>query len=228
MGDSRVRQLTPNVIPVIKTWCKPGAKLYDFYEIAEGELSNLIEAQDEMPLVYVSAGICNLTLRIKSNHRGSPIDEIIVPSGEAAINEQIDSTKEALDDLQRFISRQGGLPILCTLYPMAIGDWNTVRLNQGKTTILSKADQYDDMQRTLEDMVEQVNASIIDLNRQNSTKTPLLNKALSHCRGNRRGPSYRYNLLCDGCHPTSKLNRDLAKSITKTIAINSTVLRARD
>ena len=227
LGDSRVRKLTPNQIPIIRTWSLPGAKVYDFYDLADGELSQQIERLDETPLVYVSAGICNLTERNRGSYQGLNIDEVTV-LGNNAREEQIETTKCALDDLQRFISRQGGIPVICTVYPMAIGDWNAHRLDQGRTSILTKADQYEEMQLNLEEMVQQINEEIIRINTTNKMKTPLLHKCLSHNRGNRRRSTYKYNLLTDGCHPSDKLVRDIRKSLTRTISLNSTVLRNMD
>ena len=226
LGDSRVRELTPNHLPVVKTWSLPGAKLYDFYDLADGELSQEIEALNDLPLVYVSAGICNLTERFRGTFEGLTLDEVTVPS--ETMQEQLETTKCALDDLQRFISRQGAVPVLCTVYPMAIGDWNTHRLNQGKTSLLRNAEKYNDMQSTLESMVAEINSEIVNINTANKMKTPMIHKSLSHNRGNSRKTTYRYNLLTDGCHPSNKLVRDISKSLTKTIALNSKALRAME
>ena len=140
LGDSRLRELTPNHLPIVKTWSLPGAKLYDFYDLADGELSHEIESLNDLPLVYVSAVICNLTERFRGTFQGLTLEEVTVPSSET-MQEQLEITKCALDDLQRFISRQGAVPVLRSVYPMAIGDWNTHRLNQGKTSILRTAEK---------------------------------------------------------------------------------------
>ena len=120
LGDSRVRAISREKVNIVKSWSILGAKLYDLYEVVEGELSTAIEEADEPPLVYVMAGICDLTLRIKSCYRDSLIDEVIIPPLES-INEVIEHSKNAIDDLSRFIFRHGGIPNFCTIYPMAPG-----------------------------------------------------------------------------------------------------------
>ena len=84
------------------------------------------------------------------------------------------------------------------------------------------------MQTTLESMVAEMNSEIINLNTTNKMKTPMIHKCLSHNRGKNRKTTYRYNLLTDGCHPSNKLVRDINKSLTKTIALNSSALRAME
>ena len=224
LGDSRVRALNRENVNIIKSWSIPGAKLYDLYEVVEGELSTALEEADEPPIVYVMAGICDLTYRIKRRCRGSPIDEVIIPPLES-INEVIDHSKNAIDDLSRFIFRHGGIPNFCTIYPMALGDWNQHRLNKGKTTILTKADEYHQMQTKLEEMICEVNGEIINTNRANKLQTPLIHKCLEHNRGKNKPVTYKYNLLQDGCHPSPKLAKIIAKSLNKTITLNKASIR---
>lgn len=219
MGDSRVRSLEPTNLPVVKMWSLPGAKIYDLYELIDGELAEITDVADLPPIVYVSVGICDLTHRSKRMFEGKRIDEVITLPKESH-PEIIQTAQSALQDVQRFIYRQGAIPVLSTIYPMAIGDWNAHRLNTGKTYTLTKAAEYDDMQSSLEEMCNQVNAEIINLNRQNKVKTPLLHKCLEHNRGRNRKTTMRYNLLTDGCHPTPKFAKDLAKCLAKTIVLN--------
>ena len=219
MGDSRVRSLETENLPISKIWSLPGAKIYDLYEVIDGELAEITDDADEPPLVYVSVGICDLTHRYKRMFEGNRIDEVIVLPKESHA-EIVQTAQSALQDVQRFIYSHGAIPVLSTIYPMAIGDWNAQRLNKGKTYTLTKAAEYDDMQSNLEDMCDSVNSEIINLNRQNKVKTPLLHKCLEHNRGRSRKTTIKYNLLCDGCHPTPKLAKDIAKCLAKTIALN--------
>ena len=219
LGDSRVRQLPLEHLPVAKIWPMSGAKIYDLYEVVDGEIAEIADNADDPPVIYVSAGICDLTHRFKRIFQGNRIDEVILlPKSEHP--DIIANTQSALEDLQRFIYRQGAIPVIATIYPMAIGDWNSHRLNSGKTYTLTKAAEYEAMQCYLEDMCDAVNSEIITLNRNNNLKTPLLHKCLEHNRGKNRKATKRYNLLVDGCHPTPKLAIDIARSLSKTIALN--------
>ena len=219
IGDSRVRALSQEDIPVAKFWSIPGAKLYDLYDLIDGELAACIEEADDSPLVYVMAGICNLTYRIKRRCKEGLIDEVIVQP-KVAQREIVDSTLEAVDDMQRFISRQGGIPVITTIFPMAIADWNQHRLNSGKTVTLTKADSYAEMHCYLEDMLDEVNSAIIETNRNNKVLTPLMHKCLEHNRGRNKTVTKKYNLLNDGCHPSPKLAKAIGKSLSKTIVLN--------
>lgn len=219
MGDSRVRKLTPNNLPIAKTWTRPGTKIYDLYEVVDGELSELTDNAIDPPLVLVSAGICDLTIKQKSRIQGGQHEEVTVIPAEQN-EELINNTCEALDDLQRFIARQGAIPILSTIYPMGLLDWNATRLNRGKTSVLYKADQYPSMQANLEYLTEEVNNKIVEININNNVKTPLIHKCLRHNRGGGRKVSYRYNLLEDGCHPSNSLVNDIVKTLSRNIQLN--------
>lgn len=219
--------MTPQNLPVLRTWDKSGAKIEDLTEIVEGDLSDTIGDFDDPPIIYVAAGICNLTVRTRFDYDGGLVDEVTVLPAEQ-IQETVETTKGSFNNLQHCISRQGGVPAIATIYPMSIGDWNQTRLNQGRTSILRHADSYDEMQASLLLMVDMTNEAILTLNNTYGIKTPQLHKCLFHNRGGNRKNSIKYNLLTDGCHPSLKMIRDLTKSLRKTIALNSLVARAQD
>lgn len=224
VGDSRVSRLSPASISpkVVKCWSKPGATFYDLYDTIDNEFINAQTStrHTKKPLIYIIAGICNTTQIVRGRINGAKHEELIVKVDQA--ENCISDTMSAIEDLQNFVIRHEAIPIFSTIYPSSLTDWNHKRLNQGKTCILRFADQYPEMQETLEHQIESVNQYIIETNRKLNLKTPQIHKCMHHNRGPNRANKFNYTMLIDGCHPSNSLINKTHQCLKRNISLNAT------
>ena len=112
IGDSRVRGLREGNLQnlLAEAITVPGAKIC----VLEEQVLNIMQIHhDDDPYdgklhVYLSAGICNLTQRIKNSNYQEVIFDLA--NSESIINETI----RQLSDMSSLILQEGAVPILCT------------------------------------------------------------------------------------------------------------------
>lgn len=218
IGDSRVRGLKfgPLANCINDLWFKPGARVLDMEDLVRDcvIMHHGEDTYDGKLHIYISAGICNITQRIKNNN----YEEIIFNIDNA--DSVIDNAIRELDYIHKFTIAEGAVPIFTTIYPMSLARWNAVRLSQNKTKILNYADDYESMQVNMEGAVFMVNNHILELNKIVSMTTPNLWNQTKHHRGKKAKTSHKYNLLVDGCHPDSQLKLKIGESIAQAIGKN--------
>ena len=78
--------------------------------------------------IYISAGICNLTKRIKGQNYGETIFDL------NNHHHTLANTIEELNYIQRYTLRENAIPIFCTINPLSLRSWNHIRLSQHKTS----------------------------------------------------------------------------------------------
>ena len=217
IGDSRVRALKANFLgsKICDNWVKPGGCMLSMEELVKDEII-MHHGEDnfgEKIHMYISAGICDLTQRLK----GTKYDEVIfdISNSEETMSKFLDS----LSTIKSIVLKEGAIPIFLTIYPMSLSDWNQSRLNMNKTSYLCYATDYNIMQSMLEETVEIVNREIVNINVQSGVITPLIHKHIIHNRGKGK-ISFKYNLLSDGCHPNHTLQARIASTIGQAICKN--------
>ena len=215
IGDSRVRSLKfEHLNSLSENWVLPGAKIMGMEELIQDcvIMHHGEDYQGKMH-VYISAGICDLTTKLKSKN----YEEIIFESDK--IDEIILKTMSSFKSIHQLSLREDVTPVFTTIYPMSLKAWNLNRLDQKKTSYLVHQTEYDVMQLHLEETLEELNKFIIQLNVTTGVTTPLVHKHLVHHRG-KGNTTYKYNLLCDGCHPNTHLKSKIAHSIAQAIKKN--------
>ena len=222
IGDSRVRGLRSGKLSnlISDIWCVPGAKLSSL----ENNIRDTVilhHGEDEYDgklHIYISAGICDLTKRLKSQNYQEVIFETL--KRDSAITR----VKGLLNEMNTLTLNQNAVPVFCTVYPMSLRDWNTSRLRHKKTNKLNHENEYPNMQRSLEETIEIINNFIYSLNKQNKISTPDINKTLKHNRG-KGNHSYKYNLLKDGCHPNDLMKIKIKECLVQAMDKNRTGIK---
>ena len=117
-----------------------------------------------------------------------------------------------LETTSRTISINHAKPILCTIPPSSIHNWNHTRLRQHKTALLKHCKQYPTMQ---ENMI----SSLLIINKSHGTYTPKLADAIITKSG---GENHRvhYSRLVDGVHLTQSVKEEWANMILQAIDKN--------
>ena len=217
IGDSRVRGLKSGKLAnlIDDQWCLPGAKLTSLDEAIK-DVVILHHGEDEYDgklNIYIAAGICDITTRLKAKK----YEEVIFDT--SSKDSTVTKVKEVLTSLNQLTIEQNAIPIFCTIYPMNLMVWNTNRLNKGKTFKLLHADDYKIMQRELESAIENINNHIFSLNKSNLKSTPNLHNILRRNRG-KGNHSFKYSLLTDGCHPNNQMKNNIRISLAQAISKN--------
>lgn len=206
--DSRGRDVdftTNNTI----LWVKSGAKLKDLIgdakQIVLREKGNTCISQ-----IYICGGINNMTKKLKGPH----YEELVYND-----NFHLQSVVDDIISFSKFMAVHGIKIVFATIAPMNLLTWNTCRKQQHKTTILKCLDNYQSMQRQLQQSVIELNNKIVEINRENRVVTPFLEKPIVQCvsRGRRR---YYYHRLVDGLHATAETKHKWKNIISKTIEKN--------
>ena len=117
-----------------------------------------------------------------------------------------------LETTSRTISINHAKPILCTIPPSSIHNWNHTRLRQHKTALLKHCKQYPTMQENMIQSLLIINTNIIGINKSHGTYTPKLADAIITKSG---GKNHRvhYSRLVDGVHPTQSVKGEWANMI---------------
>ena len=221
-GDSRVGSLKRHrskhsfKLEVEDIWAKGGAKLFDMQKFVSKHI-----VLHHPPITpgkthyYIGVGICDLTTKLsifENNYQ-----EVI------CVENKTNSFSAELDELNKKILRENGVPVFMTIYPMCLMTWNTLRLNQNKTSELNYRNEYSQMQRNLEQAVIECNNHIIETNKNNKVHTPMVHLNMLRNRKNKK--YYLYKMLEDGCHPSEYLIDEIIKSIDRAMALNNNLHR---
>jgi hypothetical protein len=214
IGDSRIKGFNEHALAfkLSDNWSKTGAGIQQMEDLIRDcvIMHHEEDMYEKSSQIYISAGICDLTKRL----RGPKYEEVIVDIAESESTK--DKILKSLNDLQKFALKEGATPIFTTIYPMSLFDWNNKRLNQNKTTNLRYVEDYPIMQTKMEQMIKDVNAHIVRISVNIGVATPLIHKHLVHNRG-KGNTSFKYNLLSDGCHPNPALKIKIDNSIAVAI-----------
>ena len=217
IGDSRVRNLKHGPLRSIihDNWCTPGAKIADMESLVRDcvIMHHGEDNYDGKLHIYISAGICNLTKRIKGHNYKETIFDLNYHDRTLA------NVIEELNGIQRFTLRENAVPVFCTIYPLSFRVWNHTRLSQNKTTYLKFEEDYETMQVNLECHLIQINNHIFSLNKSLNMSTPDLANQIKHKRSKGKY-SLKLNWLVDGCHPGSQLKNSIQASLAQAIAKN--------
>ena len=118
--------------------------------------------------VYFLIGIPDITTMV----RGDDYEEVIFD-----LPNTIPIT-EKFKELINLTKSLGGIPCLCTVASMDLKVWNNHRLAENKTTHLRFKEQYQEMQKKLENSIIQINKIIIETNITNEMHTPLISDTI--------------------------------------------------
>lgn len=221
VGDSRAKGLANHslVRGNLEVWAKPGAGLRSINQLIN---DHVIMYHGGQPLYldknhyYISAGICDITNRIKS--RSDKYEEVTYMEEPY---KTLHSLTSQFKQIQSQVLDFGAIPIVTTIYPIDLATWNHIRLNQRKTSTLKFQSEYGSMQMALNEAINMLNDVIISLNKNVKVATPMIHKCLLH--NVRKGiKHWQYHKLVDGCHPDDSLNDDIAKSLHRAIQLNRT------
>ena len=163
---------------------------------------------------YIMAGICEATQKLY-NHKNK-YQEIVYKEKP---HQTLEKLRPKYTAIVREVKELGAVPILCTLYPIELENWNRKRLQQGKTSYLKFSEHYPEMQVQLNEAVDLINQHIINTNRLNMVTTPMIHRIIQHNRLKARR-SWCLNKLVDGCHPGDDLKESAARSLARAIELN--------
>ena len=220
IGDSRSRGLKVGCAQqlISDLWCIPGAPLIRLDD--EIRNSTILHHGVDYPIgrhhIYISAGICNLTTRLRD--RNTNYEEVIFDIAQS--NTTIESTKDQIKKLKKIAHYENADAIFCTIYPMSLKDWNNRRLAQNKTSNLKHSQSYKVMQTELNKAVDSINEFIFQINKSGNFSTPHFHKQITHNR--KKNIAYKFNMLTDGCHPNNTLVKKQANSLAIAIEKNRT------
>ena len=124
-----------------------------------------------------------------------------------------------LEITSRTIPINHAKPILCTIPPSSIHNWNHTRLRQHKTALLKHCKQYPTMQENMIQSLLIINTNIIGINKSHGTYTPKLADAIITKSGG-KNHSVHYSRLVDGVHPTQSVKEEWANMILQAIDKN--------
>ena len=165
------------------------------------------------PCVYFVAGLPDITHK----EQGPYYQEIIFIE---TPQEAVDRVMTLLSNAQIKILNANAIPIFSTIAPMSLQTWNSVRLQQQKTSHLLHSHQYEDMQELLIDTTIAINKQIIEINSIVNMHTPKLGEEIIHKPGANRSHRTRYGRLVDGVHLCPESNLAWADTLLDTIIRN--------
>ena len=217
IGDSRVKYLKLEYLNELSdNWSIPGAGVSKMEDLIQDcIIMHHGEDYNGKMHIYISAGLCDVTTKLKARN----YEEIIFETNRC--EELVAQTKTSLQHIHQMALKEDVIPIFTTIYPMSLKDWNITRLHQNKTSFLSYQNDYINMQNHLEASIEELNKFIVQLNVTIGMSTPLIHKHLVHYRS-KGNTTYKFNLLIDGCHPSPTLKTNIANSIAQAIKKNRT------
>ena len=201
---------------------RPGAQM----GILEDRARELLRTMDcdatQEHHVYIMAGLCDMTTRIKDHYfdprgRRSIYEEWIFPESPAQAVPRLAAT---IDSIITIIKSQNARPCIMTIAPMSLVSWNNIRLNQHKTTHLIHHNQYSDMQHHLNQTTLQINKYIIQRNKENNMITPKIATYIIQNPGKGKPHRFHYSRLQDGVHPKECVVQKWADHISSTINTN--------
>ena len=196
----------------------PGGTLDDMAEKAAKLLPPPPQFGDR-PHVYVMAGICDITYKVKSGHGPHRYTECLY-SEEPSLT--IERVKNEINNCARKIEGAGAVPCFCTIVPSSIKGYNNHLLNIGKTTKHLHTDKYASMQRNLELAINEINSYIIDTNHSRNMSTPLTHTSIRKRHGTKPRHYYKYDYrqLKDGVHGNASTRTKWAAALQGAIKLN--------
>ena len=215
IGDSRVaglKYLHPLKLIFEDIWSKPGCSITQCTSLVE---DNLIFHHPPLTNLkthfYIFAGICDLTTMLRAKNY-----QEVVFYGHPTTVEDCMSVIDATSDE---IVKLGAVPIFCTIPPLHLLTWNTLRLEQGKTSVLKHKEKYPEMQSSLESAVQVVNSLIVQKNAERHLATPTLHTCMA--RSKNKKIYHLYKMLPDGCHPGEEMTHKMVSSFQRAVSLNS-------
>ena len=128
--------------------------------------------------IYIIGGYCDLSEIIHhklTTHYRAQYQEAVFREEPGAAAARLTSLFETTS---RTISINHAKPILCTIPPSSIHNWNHTRLRQHKTALLKHCKQYPTMQENMIQSLLIINTNIIGINKSHGTYTPKLADAI--------------------------------------------------
>jgi hypothetical protein len=215
IGSSRAKNLSHQSSLRTETWSTPGAKISDMHQSVDDHIMLnfplnplLVESRNFM---YVVCGICDVTTKIKNKQED--YQEIVYNKDPL---DNISQLKSDLLELRQYIIQNNLIPVLATIMPVDIKKANFFLLDHGKTSALKFSHKYDEMQKNIYHVCDEINNFIHSTNSTNNVHTLSLHSLVFHNTYN--GKKYfKPNHLFDGVHAdsvlTSKINRILHLTI---------------
>jgi hypothetical protein len=117
--------------------------------------------------------------------------------------------------ISNIIKSLGWTPVFCPVTPMSLEDWNS----PSRTTYLLHHQQFDGMQKLLENTVISLNHIIRAINKSNKVYTPNIQKSIMKVHQGKT--KFLYNRFRDGCHPNKTTATEWCKILEKSMAINN-------
>lgn len=203
-------------IPIITTF-QPSATYQTLINIATKTLHDHSKsATTHLPShIYFLAGIPDIT-SMEHNHNWSYKEVVFWETPEEAAS-RVSAT---IANAEAAVKELGAIPCFCTVAPMSIDTWNTIRLKQKKTTHLKHTPQYSDMQTNHEKSVTLINQYIYTTNTSNNMHTPRIAEHVFKSPGANRVPRLRVNRFVDGVHPDPLVSVSWASEILDTTILN--------
>ena len=192
---------------------------FDLTTIAAKEIISSLGHTENPPHVYFMAGIPDITTLIKDKYFGQNHREVILENTE---EQTISKVKDEIIKADKEIRDAGAKPIFCTITNMSISQHNTFLHTHKKTDILLHQDSYNTMQSHLDNILKEINDTIITHNRNTGVATPHCHSIIRKHRG-RSGAGYYitdFSALYDGLHGSEKAQKLWAKAIKGAIKKN--------
>ena len=195
----------------------PGADIADLTAEALRMIETGATEDHHWPVVvYMIGGLPDSVTKVVDFYKGVKYEEVFFTGNPITTAVNLNSTIRAIMDS---ISLTGAIPIYSTIAPMSFSTWNSIRLEQGKTSHLLHHREYDNMQELHNDTIAYVNSAIAESNRIRGLSTPHLASQVLQKRGMDQPYRFRHNRLVDGCHPTHDVVQKWKTEVMTTVQI---------
>ena len=121
-------------------------------------------------------------------------------------------------DLAQEVKEIGSQVCICTVPPMDLEKWNQHRLVKKKTKKLVHKQNYPKMQKTLEDVIIEINKLIVEININNNMITPFICDTFMFKTGS--SLKRQYQNFPDGLHPGTQAYPEWGKILANRIDTN--------
>ena len=223
IGASRVKDLEDLIAKkhpyphMLKSIIAPGKPLSEIQGLAYDYLEKECHDPTNTHIYYV-AGLCDITYKEKEDfYRDFECyEEVLIKEVPYEINNRV---CDLINSVSAHTLYYGAKPCFATIPPISIETWNTVRLNQGKTSFLLHHQKYPEMQDMLNEAVFFINRHITEINESHNMATPDLEAAICEKRAG-KATRVHYTRFVDGVHPTDRTQKKWAKKLLRAIVAN--------
>ena len=214
----RLRNLHPDRY-CLKSTAKSALRLQDILDNLDSFLKPIKPHQMNTCNIYLIAGLCDVTYRDldEDYYPNTPYDEVLFNETPDQAFQRVSSL---IVELTSKIAERGATPVIATIVPSSLSQWNFIRLKQHKTAFLMHHKHYDSMQLNMVRTIHRLNKFILGVNNSYQMSTPMLAcTVMKNVPG--KDPRVHYGMLGeDGVHPTDDLRDLWAAKLIKAMRDN--------